>query len=96
MIFVIFVIFVPSSEPLSRLLRNEGSPRIGAAIVIEEAARLLLELRSSALVRRLDEIGRRRLQALLPLLLAGIGASRHSLQVLHRVVRIIVTWEKEE
>ncbi len=39
----------------------------------DEAARLLLELRSSALVRKLDEPGRKRLQALLPPLLADIA-----------------------
>ena len=40
-----------------------------------EVARLLLELRGSSLVRRLDEPGRRRLQALLPALLADVAAS---------------------
>jgi [glutamine synthetase] adenylyltransferase / [glutamine synthetase]-adenylyl-L-tyrosine phosphorylase len=39
----------------------------------DEAARLLLELRSSALVRRLDEPGRKRLQTLLPPLLADVA-----------------------
>ena len=39
-----------------------------------ETARLLLELRESALVRRLDEPGRKRLQALLPVLLADVAA----------------------
>ncbi|HWW78179.1 MAG TPA: bifunctional [glutamate--ammonia ligase]-adenylyl-L-tyrosine phosphorylase/[glutamate--ammonia-ligase] adenylyltransferase [Steroidobacteraceae bacterium] len=39
----------------------------------DEAARLLLELRSSALVRKLDEPGRKRLQALLPPLLADVA-----------------------
>jgi glutamate-ammonia-ligase adenylyltransferase len=38
-----------------------------------EAARLLLELRSSALVRKLDEPGRKRLQGLLPPLLEDIA-----------------------
>ena len=58
----------------------------------EEAARLLLELRASALVRKLDEPGRKRLQALLPPLLADIGragAAATQLQVLRRVLRII-------
>ena len=65
----------------------------------EEATRLLLELRSSALVRKLDEPGRKRLQALLPPLLADIaavgagapgGASAElQLQVLRRVLRIV-------
>jgi glutamate-ammonia-ligase adenylyltransferase len=61
----------------------------------EEASRILLELRSSALVRKLDEPGRKRLQKLLPALLADIGAapsgaaSGAQLAVLRRVLRII-------
>jgi glutamate-ammonia-ligase adenylyltransferase len=54
-----------------------------------EAARLLLELRASALVRKLDEPGRRRLQALLPVLLADVARSASQLPVLRRVLRII-------
>ncbi|HUA88016.1 MAG TPA: bifunctional [glutamate--ammonia ligase]-adenylyl-L-tyrosine phosphorylase/[glutamate--ammonia-ligase] adenylyltransferase, partial [Steroidobacteraceae bacterium] len=54
-----------------------------------EAARLLLELRGSALVRRLDEPGRRRLQGLLPVLLADIAHSSAQLPVLRRVLRIL-------
>ncbi len=61
-----------------------------------EATRLLLELRSSALVRKLDEAGRKRLQALLPPLLADVAragatvaASQTQLQVLRRVLRIV-------
>jgi glutamate-ammonia-ligase adenylyltransferase len=59
-----------------------------------QTARLLLELRSSALVRKLDEPGRKRLQALLPPLLADVaqtggGAATVQLQVLRRVLRII-------
>ena len=69
----------------------------------DEAARLLLELRSSALVRRLDEPGRKRLQTLLPPLLAdvarvspagsvaadGPAAAETQLQVLRRVLRVV-------
>ena len=56
----------------------------------EEATRLLLELRSSALVRKLDEPGRKRLQALLPALLMDIAVLGSSqLQVVRRVLRII-------
>ena len=54
-----------------------------------EAARLLLELRASALVRKLDEPGRRRLQALLPELLADIAGSHAQLPVLRRILAII-------
>ncbi|MBV8496389.1 MAG: bifunctional [glutamate--ammonia ligase]-adenylyl-L-tyrosine phosphorylase/[glutamate--ammonia-ligase] adenylyltransferase, partial [Gammaproteobacteria bacterium] len=54
-----------------------------------EAARLLLELRASALVRRLDEPGRRRLQALLPPLLGDIARGGTQLPVLRRVLAII-------
>ena len=55
----------------------------------QEVARLLLELRGSSLVRRLDEPGRRRLQALLPPLLADVAASSAQLPVLRRVLAII-------
>jgi glutamate-ammonia-ligase adenylyltransferase len=54
-----------------------------------EAARLLLELRASSLVRKLDEPGRRRLQALLPVLLADIARSGAQLPVLRRILTII-------
>jgi glutamate-ammonia-ligase adenylyltransferase len=54
-----------------------------------EAARLLLELRASSLVRKLDEPGRRRLQALLPVLLADVAKSAAQLPVLRRILRII-------
>jgi [glutamine synthetase] adenylyltransferase / [glutamine synthetase]-adenylyl-L-tyrosine phosphorylase len=63
-----------------------------------EATRLLLELRSSSLVRKLDEPGRKRLQALLPPLLADVARTRAGgrtaepeaqLQVLRRVLNII-------
>jgi len=53
---------------------------------------LLLELRASALVRKLDEPGRKRLQALLPPLLADVArapTAESQLQVLRRVLRII-------
>jgi glutamate-ammonia-ligase adenylyltransferase len=54
-----------------------------------EAARLLLELRASALVRKLDEPGRQRLQGLLPVLLADVAKSSAQLPVLRRVLSII-------
>ncbi len=54
-----------------------------------EAARLLLELRASALVRKLDEPGRQRLQALLPALLADVAGSSAQLPVLRRILAII-------
>ncbi len=58
-----------------------------------EAARQLLELRASALVRKLDEAGRRRLQALLGPLLADIAAALsggdEQLTVLRRILAIL-------
>jgi [glutamine synthetase] adenylyltransferase / [glutamine synthetase]-adenylyl-L-tyrosine phosphorylase len=54
-----------------------------------EVARLLIELRGSSLVRRLDEPGRRRLQALLPALLAEMAGLPDPLPTLRRVLRVI-------
>jgi glutamate-ammonia-ligase adenylyltransferase len=58
-----------------------------------QAAQMLLTLRASALVRKLDEPGRRRLQALLPPLLAEIGAAPlaggEQLAVLRRILSIL-------
>jgi glutamate-ammonia-ligase adenylyltransferase len=54
-----------------------------------EAAKLLLELRASGAVRKLDEPGRRRLQTLLPVLMADVAASAEPLAVLRRLLRII-------
>ncbi|MGQ0834315.1 MAG: bifunctional [glutamate--ammonia ligase]-adenylyl-L-tyrosine phosphorylase/[glutamate--ammonia-ligase] adenylyltransferase [Gammaproteobacteria bacterium] len=55
----------------------------------DEMARLLIELRGASSVRRLDESGRRRLQALLPRLLSDIAGSAEPLPVLRRVLRVI-------
>jgi len=55
----------------------------------QEATRILLELRASSLVRRLDEPGRKRLQSLLPALLTDIAAGGGELAVLQRVLKII-------
>ena len=54
-----------------------------------EAARLLLELRASGAVRKLDEPGRKRLQSLLPALMADVARGKEPLAVLRRIVRII-------
>jgi glutamate-ammonia-ligase adenylyltransferase len=58
-----------------------------------QAAQMLLALRASALVRKLDDPGRRRLQALLPPLLADIGAAGlagpEQLAVLRRIISIL-------
>ena len=58
-----------------------------------QAAQMLLALRASALVRKLDEPGRQRLQALLPPLLGDIGAAglagSEQLAVLRRIVSIL-------
>ena len=66
----------------------ESLSRAGMADA-EEAARLLLELRASGLVRKLDEPGRRRLQAMLPVLMADVAASPTPLAVMRRVLKII-------
>ena len=59
-----------------------------------QAAQVLLALRASALVRKLDEPGRKRLQALLPPLLEEIGAARlagadEQHAVLRRIISIL-------
>ncbi|HVS75946.1 MAG TPA: bifunctional [glutamate--ammonia ligase]-adenylyl-L-tyrosine phosphorylase/[glutamate--ammonia-ligase] adenylyltransferase, partial [Steroidobacteraceae bacterium] len=58
-----------------------------------QAAQMLLALRASALVRKLDEPGRQRLQSLLPPLLADIGAAKlagaEQLAVLRRIISIL-------
>jgi [glutamine synthetase] adenylyltransferase / [glutamine synthetase]-adenylyl-L-tyrosine phosphorylase len=58
-----------------------------------QAVQMLLALRASALVRKLDEPGRQRLQALLPPLIADIGAARlagaEQLAVLRRIISIL-------
>jgi [glutamine synthetase] adenylyltransferase / [glutamine synthetase]-adenylyl-L-tyrosine phosphorylase len=54
-----------------------------------EAARLLEELRDSSFARKLDEPGRKRLQALLPRLAASAAEGREPLPVLRRVLRIL-------
>jgi glutamate-ammonia-ligase adenylyltransferase len=68
---------------------TEGLRESGFAADAPEAARLLLALRDGALTRRLDEPGRKRLQSLLPALLAAIGASPAPLTVLKRILRIL-------
>ncbi len=54
----------------------------------QEATRILLELRASALVRKLDEPGRKRLQSLLPAVLSDIASGGGQLAVLQRVLKI--------
>jgi glutamate-ammonia-ligase adenylyltransferase len=58
-----------------------------------QAAQMLLALRASTLVRKLDQHGRQRLQALLPPLLADIGSARlpgaEQLAVLRRIISIL-------
>jgi glutamate-ammonia-ligase adenylyltransferase len=66
----------------------ESLARAGMADA-NEAARALLELRASPLVRKLDEPGRKRLQALLPALMADVVASPTPLVVMRRVLKII-------
>ena len=54
-----------------------------------QGASLLLEFRESALVRRLDEPGTKRLQALLPTLIGDAAASAAPLAVLRRILKIL-------
>ena len=54
-----------------------------------EAARLLHEFRHAPSSRRLDEHGRRRLQALMPSLLTELRPEREGLPVLRRILRIL-------
>jgi glutamate-ammonia-ligase adenylyltransferase len=55
----------------------------------EPAAQLLQDLRASALMRRLDETGRRRLEALLAVLVAELAPAPDALELLRRLLRII-------
>ncbi|HJS89169.1 MAG TPA: bifunctional [glutamate--ammonia ligase]-adenylyl-L-tyrosine phosphorylase/[glutamate--ammonia-ligase] adenylyltransferase [Steroidobacteraceae bacterium] len=69
----------------------ESLGRIGFAEPAQ-ATQMLLDLRASALVRKLDEPGRRRLQALLPPLLEDIGAAQLAgAQEQHAVLRRIIS-----
>ncbi len=68
---------------LAESLANAGMPEAN------EATRLLLDLRASGAVRKLDEPGRKRLQALLPVLVSDVAAASEPLAVLRRLVRII-------
>ena len=54
-----------------------------------EAAGILLQLRDSTLVRRLDEPGMKRLQALVPALIADISASAAPIAALRRILKIL-------
>ena len=78
----------PNAQELPAL--QEMLARAGL-VAAQETARLLLELRESAPVRRLDEAGRKRLQALMPVLLTDIasGAGASQLAVLRRILRIL-------
>ena len=71
------------SAALTESLASAGFEEAG------EATRILLELRASSLVRKLDEPGRKRLQSLLPSLLSDIASSGGHLAVLQRVLRIV-------
>ena len=81
-------------------LRGVPAPQFAAALAgrgfteAEPAAKLLLEFRGAAGLRRLDAPGRARLDALLPRLLAAIAdvkapASGSQLDVLRRVLKVL-------
>ena len=69
--------------PLAQALRREGFA------APEEAARLLEDFRSGSLVRRLDTPSLRRLQILLPALIAEFTAADDHLVLLRRLLRVI-------
>jgi [glutamine synthetase] adenylyltransferase / [glutamine synthetase]-adenylyl-L-tyrosine phosphorylase len=74
-----------SVEPVAL---GESLSRVGFAEALQ-GARLLLEFRESALVRRLDEPGMKRLQALLPTLIGDAAASAAPFAVLRRILKIL-------
>jgi glutamate-ammonia-ligase adenylyltransferase len=85
------VIFAGAADPRQEAptLDLDGLRAAGFGADAPEAARLLAELLDSTLARKLDEAARRRLDALLPALVASIGAGREPLAVLKRVLRIL-------
>jgi glutamate-ammonia-ligase adenylyltransferase len=81
---------------LTQFWQTGGEPAALAASLSQagfadaaEGARLLLAFRDSALVRRLDEPGTKRLQALLPALIADIAAGAAPLAALRRILKIL-------
>jgi [glutamine synthetase] adenylyltransferase / [glutamine synthetase]-adenylyl-L-tyrosine phosphorylase len=74
--------------PLDRELLEA---RLGALAIAPAApvAQLLIDLSSGALWRRLDEPGRRRLGALVPLLVVAAARHPQPLEVLRRLVRVL-------
>ena len=88
----------PQAVPLTSLLEGDGArPALVARLAqlgfpdadAGAAAQLLQDLHGSALLRRLDEPGRRRLLALLGQLLADVGSLADALAVLRRLLRVI-------
>ena len=70
----------------------EGLRELLAARDLEpaaELARLLLDFRESALLRRLDAAGLRRLQTLLPSLLGALGPDDDALTMTRRMLRVL-------
>ena len=70
----------------------EGLRELVAARGLEpaaELARLLLDFRESALLRRLDAAGLRRLQTLLPSLLGALGPDDDALTMTRRMLRVL-------
>lgn len=69
--------------------RGGGSADGSAGGSMGELARLLLDLRDGPLPRRLDAAGLRRLQTLLPSLLAALGPDDDALTMTRRMLRVI-------
>ena len=68
---------------------GQGAAARSAPALPGPAAQLLQDLQTSALMRRLDETGRRRLEALLAVLVAQLAPMPDSLELLRRLLRII-------
>ena len=73
---------------LDREASRQGLSEIGFALP-EEALRLLTQFRDSSLLRMMGSNGRRRLERLMPLLLAAIGEGSQPDETLPRVMHLI-------
>jgi glutamate-ammonia-ligase adenylyltransferase len=84
------------SSEVENLLEGEaGSPERESAVgslgivAAAEVVKVLDRLRDSGYYRHLDEIGRRRVQQLMPRLLRQLSSSEHQLPTLERLLKIV-------